>query len=572
MTFIITEVVGDTASRSPTGYTTVMEPVILIVPKDRAEGARLRDELDRYRRDYRLEVVASGDVAMARLTESAAAGTPVAMVLADLAQGVSDGVDVLARVRNVSPTTRCVLLLEWGLRGDQMPAVSRAVALGVVDTVLTKPTGPRDEEFHGAITEDLGEWSWTTAPVVEAVRIVSADGRRGREIHEVLDRLGVPVGVHHPDSAVGAAIARRVGRQGWRTLVEVMGATTLADPSNRELAAAFGATVDVASSVFDLAIVGAGPAGLGAAVYGASEGLHTLVLEAEAFGGQAGTSSMIRNYLGFPRGITGRQLGRRAVLQATGFGAAFDLAELSPVWSQGHLTVYARRRCCGRCPRRDPGLRSDVSASRRRTDRSARRPWRVLRGVVHRGACTARRRCRGRRCGQLWRPGRGASGTVCRQRDDRRTRGVVVGDDVRLPGPRDRGQSSDRRSHRSRDRRWRRATRLEWIEIADRGTGRRERLPAAGLFILIGTETRTAWLPTEFVRDDHGFLVTGEAVDPPRWPLARPPHAFETSVPGVFAVGDVRANSMKRVAAAVGEGSIVVPMVHQYLEQRRRHQ
>ena len=112
---------------------------------------------------------------MARLTEIVATGGPVAMVLADLAQGVSDGVDVLAGVRNVSRTTRCVLLLEWGLRGDQMPAVSRAVALGVVDTVLTKPTGPRDEEFHGAITEDLGEWSWTTAPVVEAVRIVGAD-------------------------------------------------------------------------------------------------------------------------------------------------------------------------------------------------------------------------------------------------------------------------------------------------------------------------------------------------------------------------------------------------------------
>ena len=303
-----------------------MEPVILIVPTDRGEGARLRDELDRYRRDYRLEVAASGDDAVARLTEIVAAGGSVAMVLADLAQGVSDGVDVLARVRNVSRTTRCVLLLEWGLRGDQMPAVSRAVALGVVDTVLTKPTGPRDEEFHGAITEDLGEWAWTTAPVVEAVRIVGADDGRGREIHEVLDRLGVPVGVHHPDSEVGAAIAQRAGRQGWQTLVEVMGTTTLADPSNRELAAAFGVTVDVASTVFDLAIVGAGPAGLGAAVYGASEGLHTLVLEAEAFGGQAGTSSMIRNYLGFPRGITGRQLGRRAVLQATAFGAAFDLA------------------------------------------------------------------------------------------------------------------------------------------------------------------------------------------------------------------------------------------------------
>ena len=570
---VITEVVGHTASRSPTGYTTVMEPVILIVPKDRAEGARLRDELDRYRRDYRLEVVASGDVAVARLTESVAAGTPIAMVLADLAQGVSDGVDVLARVRNVSPTTRCVLLLEWGLRGDQMPAVSRAVALGVVDTVLTKPTGPRDEEFHGAITEDLGEWSWTTAPVVEAVRIVSADGRRGREIHEVLDRLGVPVGVHHPDSAVGAAIARRVGRQGWRTLVEVMGATTLADPSNRELAAAFGATVDVASSVFDLAIVGAGPAGLGAAVYGASEGLHTLVLEAEAFGGQAGTSSMIRNYLGFPRGITGRQLGRRAVLQATGFGAAFDLARAVAGLESGtphRLTLddgavvaaHAVILACGVTYRRLGVAPIEALVGRGVFYGASSTEARALRGadVVVVGAGNSGGQAAvhlARYAASVTIAARGASLSATMSdylvREIEANPRIVVRTAVEIV---DGGG----------------ATRLEWIEIADRGTGRRERLPAAGLFILIGTETRTGWLPTEFVRDDHGFLVTGEAVDPPRWPLARPPYAFETSVPGVFAVGDVRANSMKRVAAAVGEGSIVVPMVHRYLQQRRRHQ
>jgi thioredoxin reductase (NADPH) len=546
-----------------------MEPVILIVPKDRAEGVRLRDELGRYRRDYRLEVATSGDVAVARLTEIVAAGGLVAMVLADLTQGVSDGVDALAMVRNVSRTTRCVLLLEWGLRGDQMPAVSRAVALGVVDTVLTKPTGPRDEEFHGAITEDLGEWAWTTAPVVEAVRIVGADDRRGREIHEVLDRLGVPVGVYHADSGVGEAIARRAGRQRWQTLVEVMGATTLADPSNRELAAAFGVTVDVASSVFDLAIVGAGPAGLGAAVYAASEGLDTLVLEAEAFGGQAGTSSMIRNYLGFPRGITGRQLGRRAVLQATGFGAAFDLARAAADLKSGTphqltlddgavVTAHAVILACGVTYRR-LGV-TPIEAL-------------VGRGVFYGAPSTEARALRDTDVVVVGAGNSGGQAAVNLARYAARVTIVARGEALSETmsdylvheieaNPRIAVRTAVEIVDGGGE------TRLEWIEIADRSTGARERLSTAGLFILIGTETRTGWLPTELVRDDHGFVVTGEAIGPARWPLARPPYAFETSVPGVFAAGDVRANSMKRVAAAVGEGSIVVPMVHRYLQQR----
>jgi thioredoxin reductase (NADPH) len=175
-----------------------MDPVILIVA-DPMEGARLLDELGRYRRDYQVEVVPAGVDPTTRLAEIEAADGSLAMVLADLVVGASDGVEVLARVRGVNPTARCVLLVEWGLRPEQMSAVSRALTLGVVDMVLTKPTGPRDEDFHAAITEDLGEWAWTTKPVVETVRIVGTEDGRGQEIHEVLDRLGVPSGLHDPD-------------------------------------------------------------------------------------------------------------------------------------------------------------------------------------------------------------------------------------------------------------------------------------------------------------------------------------------------------------------------------------
>ena len=247
-----------------TEYTLAMEPVILIVAGDPAEGARLRGELGRYERDDRLEVATSGAAALDRIVEVAAEGGAVAMVLAELAQPASDGVGVLAAARSVTRTARSVLLLEWGLRPEQGPAVSRAMALGAVDIVLTKPSGPRDEEFHATITAELGEWAWTTTPAVEAVRVVSADDRRAAEIHALLDRLGVPSGIHAPGSDVAATIAGRSPEPTWRILVEVMGTTVLADPTNRDLAIAFGVCVDVESTVFDVAIVGSGPAGLGA--------------------------------------------------------------------------------------------------------------------------------------------------------------------------------------------------------------------------------------------------------------------------------------------------------------------
>jgi thioredoxin reductase (NADPH) len=545
-----------------------VQPVVLVVAPNPAEGDRLLDELARYRRDYRLELVSTGDDTMARLAALDASGVSVAMVLADLAVGVFDAVGVLAGVRSVARTVRCVLLLDWGLRGEQMPAVARALALGVVDAVLTKPTGPRDEEFHTAIGENLSEWAWSTTPVVEAVKIVDSEGGWGRELHEVLDRLGVPCGVHRPDSEVGSAIIRRAGASEWRTLVEVMDATVLVDPSRRQIAETFGIAVDVTSTVFDVAIVGAGPAGLGAAVYAASEGLSTLVLEAEAFGGQAGTSSMIRNYLGFPRGITGRQLGRRAVLQAAGFGAAFDLARAVTALQPGtphHLTLddgavaaaHAVILACGVTYRRlgvapleallGHGVFYGVPATHARAMQDTDV---VVVGAGNSGGQAAVHLARHAAHVTIVARGPSLSETMSAylvdeiESNPRIT--VLTGVDV-VDGGDD--------------------TQLAWVEVADRRTGQRDRIPASGLFILIGTETRTGWLPTVIQRDDHGFVVTGDALDRDRWPLERPPQPLETSVPGVFAAGDVRANDVKRVAAAVGEGAISIPMVHKFLNE-----
>jgi thioredoxin reductase (NADPH) len=547
-----------------------VEPVIVIVAADEQAGERLREELGRYRRDYRVETAVGADRGIELVAAVLAAGGAVAMVLAEIGAGPSGGVDVLARARRVARTARCVLLLEWGLRGDQMPAVSRALTLGVVDTVLTMPTGPRDEEFHTAITEDLGEWAWTTAPVVEAVRIVGGDAGRAADLRDVLERLGVPCGVHDPDSPVGTAIVQRAGSGAPRPLVEVMGSTILSDPTARELAVAFGVSVDVESAEFDVAVVGAGPAGLAAAVYAASEGLSTLVVEGETFGGQAGTSSMIRNYLGFPRGITGRQLGRRAVLQAIGLGAAFDLARPATALEPGaphRLTLdggavakaQAIVLACGVTFRRlgvaaleelvGSGVFYGAPTSHARALQGADL---VVVGAGNSGGQAAVHLARFARHVTIVSRSSSLSSTMSSYliREIEAEQRITVRDDAEVVDGGGDGQ-------------------LEWLALRDRNSGERERVAAAGLFVMIGTTTRTGWLPPAVQRDRHGFVLTGDDVDRRSWPLERLPMALETSVPGVFAAGDVRANDVKRVAAAVGEGAICVPMVHQYLREAR---
>jgi thioredoxin reductase (NADPH) len=544
-----------------------VEPVIMAVVDDDGVRQRMLGELGRYARDYRVESAKAGDEAIARLGDLRGEGHAIAMVLADLALPQSDGVDVLTRVRTTAPAAKRILLLDWGLRPDQMPPVSRAAALGIADTVVTKPTGARDEEFHSAITQDLGDWAWTTTPIVEAVKLVGdVDSRRAREIRSLLERAGVPTGVHPPDSPTGRSITAAAGPAGGHPIVELMGRTVLTDPTNREIADAFGATVDLRGITFDLAVVGAGPAGLGAAVYGASEGLSTLVLEAEMFGGQASTSPMIRNYLGFPHGITGRQLGQHAVRQAARFGAALDLARAATALEAGPphrlrlsddavATARAVILACGVTYRRlgVPSLEKLVGAGVFYGP-AASHAW-ALEGtdVVIVGA--------GNSGGQaaLHLARYAAHVTIVARRDTlTTTMSAYLVNQIDADGRIEVRTNSDVVDGGGDGR-------LEWLELAHRVTGERERVATSALFLLIGTETRTGWLPNTIQRDDHGFVLTGTDIDGTGWQLQRPPFALETSVPGVFAAGDVRANGVKRVAAAAGEGAMAVPMIHRYL-------
>jgi thioredoxin reductase (NADPH) len=294
--------------------------------------------------------------------------------------------------------------------------------------------------------------------------------------------------------------------------------------------------------------------------------LSTLVLEAEAFGGQAGTSSMIRNYLGFPQGITGRQLGRRAILQAARFGAVLDMARAVVALEAGAphrlrlsdgavASAHAVILACGVTYRRlgVPSLEELVGA-----------------GVFYGAPTSHARALEGTDVVVVGAGNSGGQAAVHLARYAARVTIVVRGGALAAAMSAylvNEIETDDRIEVRTETEvvDGGGAGRLEWLELAHRVTRDRVRVAASGLFVLIGTETRTGWLPPAIQLDNHGFVLTGRDVDDTAWPLPRPPFALETSVPGVFAAGDMRANGVKRVAAAAGEGAMTVPMVHRYL-------
>ena len=299
------------------------QPVLVVVDDEEASLRALAHELQsRYGAHYQIVASVSAEDALTRLAELAAEGSRVPLILADQWMPGMTGAGFLTRARELHPTARRGLLVSWSDRSAAAPIVE-AVALGQVDFYLPKPAWSPDEQFHRAITESLEQWWRQQGGRFEAVTVIGADpSARAHEIRDILTRNNVPFGFIRSDSSDGQAALRRLGiRQGAGPVVALYTGAVLVDPSNVEVAEALGAPVRPADRAYDVVIVGAGPAGLAAAVYGASEGLRTALLEREAFGGQAGTSSLIRNFLGFPHGVSGTELAGRAFQQAWQFGA-----------------------------------------------------------------------------------------------------------------------------------------------------------------------------------------------------------------------------------------------------------
>jgi thioredoxin reductase (NADPH) len=548
--------------------TVMAKPVLVIVDDEDASRQELTRELEsRYGAHYRIVASPSPELALARLTEFRAQGVAVPLVLADHWMPGMRGTEFLARVKDIMPTARRGLLIRWADPSTTGP-ILKASALGQMEFYVPKPAWSPDEQFHRAITESLDEWWREQGGRFEAVTVIGEEPSvRTHEIRDILARSSVPFGFYRSDSTEGRQALARLGvDQPAGPVVSLFDNIVLVNPDNAEVAQALGVDVRPANPAYDVIIVGAGPAGLAAAVYAASEGLATVALELEAFGGQAGTSSRIRNYLGFPRGISGADLAWRAYEQAWTFGTHFiygnpatsldtgenmhvvGLEDGSQIRSRAVIiaTGVSYRRLGIAELESLVGAGVFYGASTIEAQAVAGKPVFVVGGGNSAGQAALHLSRYAEQVTLLVRsPSLAASMSEYLMREIGNAANVHVRYRSEVAGGGGDG-------------------RLEHLLIQDRDSGRTESLPAAGLFILIGAQPFTGWLPGAIARDRWGFILTGPDAAP-HWPLARSPLLFETTTPGVFAVGDVRHGSVKRVASAVGEGAVAIRLVHDYL-------
>ena len=572
----------DARARAPVETKKSTKPVLLAVDGDAGARRVIERELrNRYGEDYRVVCVGSAEAATRKLQGFAAAGEDVAVVLADQwTPGVS-GTEFLTRVRDVYPTAKRALLIAQGDAAVREP-VLQAAALGRIDYYVNKPTRTPDEQFHRVISEFLDEWTKVHRPGFAAMRIVGERwSARSHELRDLWSRSGVPFEFYAADSEEGEELLARMGASPAKLPVVVLfDRQVLADPSNAEIVDAFaknipfGVNIRPEERTFDLVVVGAGPAGLAAAVYGASEGLSTLVLEKYTFGGQAGGSSLIRNYLGFSRGISGQELAAQAYTQAWLFGASFHLAR--------HATGLRRRPdgeglVVSLSDGTEVGGRAVIIATGVAYRRLGVPSLEELTGagVFYGAAATEARALEGQ---EVYVVGAGNSaGQAAMHLSKYASRVTLVARGESLAASM--SEYLIREIEAAGNVEVRTCTRvvggggkgrLEHLVLEDAVSGEEETVPAAALFVLIGAKPHTGWLPEEIERDEGGYVVTGQDLardgrDLEGWPLEHAPLMFETSLPGVFAAGDVRYGSVKRVASAVGAGAIAIQSVHEYL-------
>lgn len=548
-------------------------PVIFVVDDEPAVlGAVERELRARYGADYTIVAAGSGEEALDVLRRLALRETPVALLVVDQRMPRMTGIQLLAGAMELAPDAKRVLLTAYADTDVAIKAINEIR----LDQYLQKPWDPPEERLFPVLDDLLADWQGTFRPPFEGIRLVGHRwSARAHELKDYLSRNLVPyrwVDVETDPEAARLATAAGVDPGRDPLLVFPDGSHLLA-PTNAEVAEKIGLRTRAGLRSYDLVIVGGGPAGLAAAVYGASEGLRTLLVEREAPGGQAGTTSRIENYLGFPAGLSGADLTRRAVAQATRLGA-----ELLNTRDATRLRVEDRYRLVELDDGSEVACESVIIATGvqyRKLDVEGIDPL-VGIGVFYGAAITEALSCRGQRvavvgggnsAGQaavylsqfansvtlLVRSGKVEAGMSAYLVEQLRERPNV---EIRL--------NSSVVGVRGTDS-------LEALTVEDSVADTRAEEAMDALFLFIGALPRTDWLEGIVERDRAGFLVTGSLLARASdgrvagWPLTREPYLLETNVPGIFAAGDVRSRSIKRIASGVGEGAMAVQFVHQHL-------
>jgi thioredoxin reductase (NADPH) len=549
------------------------KPVIMTVDDEpEVLNAVERDLRRRYAAEYRIVKAASGAQALEAVKQLKQRNAPVALFLVDARMPQMSGTAFLIAAREIYPDARKVLLTAYADTDVAIAGINEVQ----LDHYLMKPWDPPDERLYPVLDDLLSDWSASFRPPFEGIRVAGSPlSPKSYEVKDFLSRNLTPYQWMDVEQDAGARAEAEAASPDLRQLPVVFfpDGTTLLEPSSRALAEKLGLQTTASQPFYDLVIVGGGPTGLAAAVYGGSEGLRTVLVERETTGGQAGTSAAIENYLGFPSGVSGADLARRATAQAKRFGAEVLTArEVTNVRVDGpyrmatlddgsELGCYALLLACGMQVRRleVPGVEALTGA-----------------GVFYGAALTEAAACRGKDVLIVGGANSAGQAALSFARYARKVTMLV------------RGASLTEGMSMYLVDRINGAANVEVLTGAEvmavHGTGRLEaadvacgparevrRLETAAMFIFIGASPRSDVAVGVVERDPGGFILTGidlrrDGKLPRSWPLERDPFLLETSVPGIFAAGDVRHGSSKRVAAAVGEGSSAVGMVHKYLE------
>ncbi|GAQ60203.1 FAD-dependent oxidoreductase [Streptomyces scabiei] len=547
--------------------------VILTVDDDPGVSrAVARDLRRRYGESYRIVRAESGQSALEALRELKLRGDQVAVILADYRMPEMNGIEFLERALDVYPGARRVLLTAYADTGAAIDAIN----VIDLDHYLLKPWDPPEEKLYPVLDDLLQAWRAADRTCVGTTKVVGHRwSARSSGVREFLARNQVPYRWFSSDEPEGRRLLAAAGADGQRLpLVVTPDGTPLLAPEDPELAERVGLATTPAEDFYDLVVIGGGPAGLGSAVYGASEGLRTLLVERSATGGQAGQSSRIENYLGFPDGVSGGQLTGRARRQATKFGA-----EILTAREVSGLEVNGAARTVRFSDGSAVAAHSVILATGVSYRQLAAPGCADLTGcgVFYGSALTEAAGCQGHdvyivgganSAGQAaMYLSRGAKSVTLLVRGESLTASMshyLIQQLGEAPNIFVRPGTVVEAAHGTNQ--------LEQLTLKDLASGREELVDAQWLFVFIGAEPHTDWLQGTVLRDERGFIVAGpdmtaDGGPPPGWELDRPPYHLETNVPGVFVAGDARSQSAKRVASAVGEGAMAVMLVHRYLEQ-----